>query len=351
MASEQQHSETPERFVPGEMRGQLLEAEHLARYHLARGLAVGRRVLDAGCGTGYGTIMLLEAGAEAATGLDRDEAALGAAAELGSEATFTQADLAELPFADASFDLVVCFEAIEHVEDPGRVLAELRRVLTGPGVLIISSPNRDHYPPGNPHHRHEFVPEELRAALAGRFAHVALLRQQAWTTSLIQDDAGFAADGLAAVDLELAKVTARRPGEETYTVALASDVELPEPRGVGVVTAAEDRKRWLELFDEQQQVATDQARVMAWHAEENEERLALHQRLREVEAALQRVPTLEKAVHDERRDRLSAETQLTRATDQLGQETIRADRAERVRREVMASISWRLTAPLRALKR
>jgi len=342
----------PERFVPGEMRGQLVEAEHLARYWFAQSLASGRRVLDAGCGTGYGTQMIADSGATSTVGVDISEAALGAAAErIDEHVGLKQGDLCDLPFAAASFDLVVCFEAIEHVVDPERALDELRRVLSGTGILLISSPNRREYPAGNPHHVHEYVPEELEETLGRRFGNVELRRQQAWTASLIQDDTTFATDILTALDIELAKVVARRPGDETYTIALASDVDLPVPKGVGVITAAEEVNRWLALFDEQHERLTDQAELLSGHAENDEERKLLHERLRELERDLHRLPGLERGLYDERRDRLDAERRLAELEESLNAETERAERAERVQREVKASVSWRITAPLRALKR
>src|SRR5438105_14359411 len=120
----------PERFVPDRMRGRIVEAEHLCRYVWAAPAARGRRVLDAGCGMGYGSRMLAEAGAASVLGIDIAEEVIaairpGAPAGVG----FEVGDLARLPIPDASFDLVVCFEAIEHVRDPEPVLDGLCRVL------------------------------------------------------------------------------------------------------------------------------------------------------------------------------------------------------------------------------
>ena len=61
------------------MREELLAAEHLARYEWAAALAPGRRVLDAGCGTGYGAHILAAAGAAHVTGVDTAGAVIEAA--------------------------------------------------------------------------------------------------------------------------------------------------------------------------------------------------------------------------------------------------------------------------------
>lgn len=346
------HDLTPERYVPGEMRGQLVEAEHLARYWWASRFAGDRRVLDAGCGTGYGTSMLDNAGARSVAGLDISEAALGAAREaLDGNAVLERGDVAEMPFPDGTFDLVVCFEVIEHVEDTERVLDELRRVLAPDGLLLISSPNRREYPSGNPHHVHEYVPEEFQAVLGRRFAHVALLRQQAWVASIVFDDASFAASELEELEVQLGKVVGRRPGEETFTVALASEVELPDQTALGVVTSAMELRRWLGLYDEQQELMTRQAAVLGHHAILDEERGLLHRRLRETEGQLEALPRLERELHDALRDRDDARRRLGESAVALAREVARAERAERVYRELQASLSWRATAPLRRFLR
>jgi len=79
MEVQQLATEVPERFVPESMSEELLAAEHLVRYEWAGGLAQGRRVLDAGCGTGYGAEMLAAAGAASVIGVDVAAAVVEAA--------------------------------------------------------------------------------------------------------------------------------------------------------------------------------------------------------------------------------------------------------------------------------
>jgi len=242
-AAEERPSE--ERFVPETMGG-LIQAEHEGRYRWAATVVAGREVLDAGCGVGYGTEMLAEAGASRVVGLDvSPEAVEDAVFRAGAIGQFEVGDLEKMPFAPRSFDVVVCFEAIEHVNRGELALDELRRVLRRDGLLILSSPNRHVYLPGNPYHVHEYTPSELHAALTQRFRHVALYRQHPWVTSLITDDAGL---GARSSGVEIAgsvrKVVGAAPGEELYTLAVAGDAPLPSMRGIAVLTDAVDLKAW-----------------------------------------------------------------------------------------------------------
>lgn len=243
--------QTGERFEPDLMSGHLIEAEHLARYAWAAQFAAGRRALDAACGMGYGTRMLVEAGATEAVGIDRDEAVV---AEIRAGAVpglrFDVGDLYELPYKDDQFDLVVCFEAIEHVERREAVLDELRRVLSSNGLLVVSTPNRDVYLPGNPHHVRELAPRELEAELSKRFRSVALRRQHSWAASGVFDDETFRVSGFEVIEgAELRKARGAEPGRETYTLALASDGELPAGRASLCLTADVDIRAWAEGMD------------------------------------------------------------------------------------------------------
>ena len=235
-----------ERFVPETMGG-LIKAEHEARYRWAASAMGEWDVLDAGCGVGYGTQILAEAGATRVVGLDLSpEAVEDAVFRAGSIAEFVVGDLQDLPFPPHSFDAVVCFEAIEHVERGDLVLDGFRRILRPRGVLLLSSPNRNVYMPGNPYRDHEYTPNELEADLAKRFAHVVLYRQHPWVTSLISDDAGFGEKSPAVeIGASVRKVAAVAAGHEVYTLAAASDGPLPDlAAGTAVLTDAVDLRAW-----------------------------------------------------------------------------------------------------------
>jgi SAM-dependent methyltransferase len=314
-----------ERFVPGMADGELIEAEHMARYLWASELASGRAVLDAGCGVGYGTALLAGAGAAEAVGIDVSRESVEAArAGAPDNASFVVGDVHALPFDDGRFGLVVCFEVIEHVQEQDAVLGELARVLAPEGVLVLSSPHRGVYPAGNPHHLHEYEPEELRAALEARFPHVELRRQHPWVASAVLDDEQVADGSLQArEDVLVSRSAPVTPGSEPYTVALASRRSLPSPPGRVVLAGAADLSLKSEL-----------ERASAVNAALTQERDTVRTDL----AALQGV---------ERDLRADNDTLLV-ALDEARAE-LEARRAQM--HEIYASRSWRVTKPLRAVQR
>jgi methionine biosynthesis protein MetW len=100
----------------------------------------GRKALDVGCGDGarYGA-RVRESGVEI-HGVDISEVAVEAARARGVDARV--ASLGEpLPFADASFDVVICLEVLEHLVDPAAVVHEINRVLKPGGLALLSVPN------------------------------------------------------------------------------------------------------------------------------------------------------------------------------------------------------------------
>lgn len=173
-----------ERVVPGLVDENLFN-EHVARYHFAARFQASRagRVLDAGCGSGYGTAYF---GPQASVfGIDVALEAVRHAREAFSRdgVSFAQASCTAIPFADASFDVITAFEVIEHLERWPELLREAARVLKPSGVFLVSTPNKSYYAESraaagpNPYHVHEFEYEEFACALAEVFPHVHLWSQ------------------------------------------------------------------------------------------------------------------------------------------------------------------------------
>lgn len=340
----------PERFDPASMHGDLVEAEHLSRYWWAGQLAAGARVLDAGCGLAYGTQMLADAGAAETVGVDVAASVLDVArGRVTGAVELVAARIEDLPFADGHFDLVVCFETIEHVEDPQSALTEMARVLAPGGTLAVSSPNRDQYPPGNPHHVHEYVPAALAAELGQRFAHVELQAQHDLVVSCLVPARTGGSDPapLHEIDgLRLASAIDLAPGRELYTIALASDRPLQAPAPRAVATALVEVRRWLELYDGQQATLERQHRALAEREATRRELEELRARLASAETLLAKLPEIEVQLRLAR----TARDELAEVTAQRDRLHLRLEHSDRVMATLKRSPSWRLTAPLRAAK-
>jgi SAM-dependent methyltransferase len=143
-----------------------------------------------------------------------------------------------LPCSDASFDAVVAFEIIEHLDQPDAFLRELRRALAPSGLLLISTPNRLYYTDDrgevNPFHSREYSYREFDDLLRDAFPHRRLLLQNHVGGLLVADTAHTKDAGdLAAAAVELhasdRKTTAAEEERAAYfMVALCSQQPLPE---------------------------------------------------------------------------------------------------------------------------
>ncbi len=148
-----------------------LRLMHLKAYEEAAGHAVGADVLDVGCNTGYGTKRFLGV-ARRVVGVDVSERAIEVARASASDGRpeFLVIDGLTLPFPDDSFDLVVSFQVIEHIEDPVPYLREIRRVARPGATVLFTTPNAGTrlYPgmqPWNRFHVREYLAPQLEAAL------------------------------------------------------------------------------------------------------------------------------------------------------------------------------------------
>jgi SAM-dependent methyltransferase len=135
----------------------------------------GRRVLDLGCRDGALTQAYLDG--NEVVGVDADREALAAAARLGIETRWADLDQ-PLDLGDASFDVVVAGELLEHLRDPRRLVGEVRRVLRPGGMFVASVPNAYRLkgrlrflfgrpPESDPTHLQMFSAADVRALLAG----------------------------------------------------------------------------------------------------------------------------------------------------------------------------------------
>ena len=153
---------------------------NMSRYHFAAAPARGR-CLDIGCGRGYGFEYLVSK-CSSCVGLDVSASFLAEARAHFPDVSFVQHTAEELPFEDASFDTITSFEVIEHVQDDGAFLREIRRVAGPHATVAISTPNRavasgDRERPLNKFHVREYSPPEFQGLLESVFARVELFGQ------------------------------------------------------------------------------------------------------------------------------------------------------------------------------
>jgi len=147
---------------------------HMASYREALRYSYDRRVLDLGCGVGYGAFWLASYGARQVTAVDLGLVALryAGAAYSHPRLRYAQADALHLPFADASFDFVFSSQVIEHVSSVEQFMREIRRLLAPGGFCLITTPNKDIFSPygtDNPHHPTEMTLHDYREVARGVF--------------------------------------------------------------------------------------------------------------------------------------------------------------------------------------
>lgn len=212
--------------------GGQVEIEHLHRYLLARDHCRGLDVLDVAAGEGYGTALLAQV-AGSATGVEiSGEAAAHAAREyVRPNLRYLQGDARKIPVGDASMDVVVSFETVEHLFEQDVFLGEIKRVLRPGGRLLMSSPNSEAYsPPGseaNPYHVRELSRSEFVDLVGRHFGHVRLLAQRPMLGSVLVSD-GDQAGATVTIERRGAAHFERGNGlvQALYFVAVASDAPL-----------------------------------------------------------------------------------------------------------------------------
>jgi len=159
---------TGERLHTGDELFSVDLARHDAAYQIALSHAPpGARVIELGSGAGYGAAKL----AESLDIVAIDRVAPDSSSRRSS-CQFLRGDLNRIPLARGSFDLVVSFQVIEHLEDPTNYVDAIADLVGPNGVALITTPNLLMSDGVNPYHVHEYRADELAGCLQRRFEQV-----------------------------------------------------------------------------------------------------------------------------------------------------------------------------------
>lgn len=226
---------TGERFIQeGSHIDDEISYEHLNRYYAISTIVKDKDVLDAACGSGYGT-ELISRFASFVHGIDIDEEAVEYARDHFEKKNlaYSVASITSIPFQDATFDIVVSFETIEHVDEitQKHFLEEIKRVLRPNGQLIISTPDKRNYSDipkyFNEFHLKEFYSNEFLNFLKSRFKHVHFFYQRDEVVNLISN-----------YDADMVNVVRKKYSDSTegkYIIAVCSDVECKDNDSLSAV--------------------------------------------------------------------------------------------------------------------
>jgi ubiquinone/menaquinone biosynthesis C-methylase UbiE/GT2 family glycosyltransferase len=374
---------TGERFTTltqGEIRH-----EHLHRYFFALQFCAGKRVLDIASGEGYGSALLATVASEV-IGVDVAEDAVRHAAENYSthNLRFLHGDARRIPVDDASIEIVVSFETLEHLSEHEEFLREIKRVLCPGGLLVLSTPDRDFFAswPPNPFHLKELTEAGFRDLIGEHFKNSGFLFQSSLTGSSIVADGKLAAggsyQGFRRVRDNIYETAAGLPSA-MYIVGVASDAPLPEVHA----GSFDDRPFQLDLYAELQrrhiEMLHREAEKAALRAEADQlivEKGALRERTAELEAGVRRsteelrhfqaeAENLKQEIGVLRARESEAQIDMRRLRDQQGRIEAAAaaaavnliaerdshrQKAADLQEEVGAlknSLSWTISAPLR----
>lgn len=172
-------------FYQADPQRYLIYLYHLATYKFASRSVIGKKVLDFGCGSGYGTAFIADE-CSSIIGIDIARDAIEYASTHYSKPNLSflvvdRIEAASLPFDDQSFETVLSFQVIEHINGVNKYLSEINRVLVPGGVLILATPDRSQrllplQKPWNFWHVQEYSARSLDKLIRRYFKNVDVLK-------------------------------------------------------------------------------------------------------------------------------------------------------------------------------
>jgi len=148
LSLDQLHEEVPENYYDNAIKKNLLQRFwHTSRFVQAKKYLEtvdARQILDVGCNSGTFTKQVYNVFPESRIyGIDISQKAISYAKQKYKNISFNVAWAEKLPFKNKSFDLITCFEVLEHVDNPEKIIKEMSRVLKKRGNMIIIVPTEN----------------------------------------------------------------------------------------------------------------------------------------------------------------------------------------------------------------
>ncbi len=249
---------TVERVTPGTESWSEYGEEHIQRYQFFKSHYSGKAVIDAACGTGYGTAFISGCGAAKATGIDISKEAVDFATKHYRQPGlhYREFDCVRINELGEQADLVISFETIEHLSDPEQFLKNVSATLRAGGTFICSTPNKDrlsgagHF---NPFHPSELPWHEFKSLFEKYFTvtgcfhqseTVAYLRYMEIKHLMHQEKARSSAFFLNRIELWLRKITGKNFKPIPFFHARLSD----QHRGDLVIEPFEKQENWHKTY-------------------------------------------------------------------------------------------------------
>ncbi len=351
-----------ERFSPDlKEKYPQLYYEHIHRYLIAREHIKGR-VLDLACGEGYGTSILAEK-ADSVLGLDINSDAISRAREIYKEnnISFHTADCTNTQLKEHTFDCIVSFETIEHLDSPAAFVSEIKRLLKPNGLLIISSPDKREYTEANAieniHHINELYHEEFKELLGANFIHCHFSKQRLVAGSLIQADTSKDDDSFGIHKGKRSEYKFSNDLERgLYSFAICSEEELPK------INLGLFENKELSNFAWE---AIEQYRPTLNRLRKAEMKVRESKPLPSVDSLLNAIADIElqneesqklKKLAEKRTEQFQSkikelESELVQRKKELIESNRERDNLKERYQRLLSTASWKLTVPIRSIRR
>lgn len=225
-------------FVDPMITGAEIHYEHLHRYAFVSQFVKDKYVLDLASGEGYGSYLLSnEASGVVGVELDEDAVAHSCAKYSKNNLEFKRGSILRIPINGSKiFDVIVCFEALEHVEDHDRLFSEVKRLLKDGGLFIVSTPNKKVYSDEanyhNPFHLKELYFDDFKNILHRYFSYEYLYGQRVFTGSniwhLLSNNESYCNEFVIEKEDNNFTFKSKMDKVPMYFISIASDAPLDE---------------------------------------------------------------------------------------------------------------------------